>query len=210
MILSATVDFFKLEPLPFQSNSLEPYIDQKTMEIHHDKHHGGYITNLNNAIISSNINMEGKSIEDLLIHAGDYSSVIRNNAGGHYNHDFFWKQLTPKGNQRPKGELSEYIIKCYGSLEEFKMLFEKEGLQRFGSGWVWLVVENGNLKIGSTPNQDNPLMDISSFKGIPILGVDVWEHAYYLKYQNRRAEYLSNIWNIINWDIVEKRFGKIM
>ena len=210
MILSATLDFFKLEPLPFQSNALEPYIDQKTMEIHHDRHHGGYITNLNNAIITSNINMEGKSIEALLKHAGDYSSVIRNNAGGHYNHDFFWKQLTPNGTQKPKGDLAEHIIKCFGSFEEFKLLFEKEGLQRFGSGWVWLVVENGNLKIGSTPNQDNPLMDVSSFKGNPILGVDVWEHAYYLKYQNRRAEYLANIWNIINWDTVEKRFVKII
>ena len=208
MINSTISEVFKLEPLPYPANALEPFIDQKTMEIHHDKHHGSYITNLNNAIVESNIDMEGKTLLHLFKNMGKYSSAIRNNAGGHYNHDFFWKQLTPRSTKEPAGNLAAAIRKKFGSFDAFKMLFEKEGLLRFGSGWTWLVIDDGNLKIGSTPNQDNPLMDIADFKGYPVLGIDVWEHAYYLKYQNRRAEYLSNIWNIINWSVVEKRFDR--
>lgn len=201
-----TKETFKLEPLPYPASSLEPYIDQKTMEIHHDKHHGTYINNLNNALAEANIEIEEKDIEDLIRNISKYSTAVRNNAGGHYNHTLFWDALSEKSKKEPEGKLSEAIKDKFGSFLDFKKQFEKEGMSRFGSGWVWLVSDNGNIKIGSTPNQDNPLMDIAEFKGTPLLGVDVWEHAYYLKYQNKRAEYLSNVWNVINWDEVEKRY----
>jgi len=202
----------ELPALPYPKEALEPHFDALTMEIHHGRHHKAYVDNLNKAI-AGNAALEAKSICDLV---KDIASVpenirgpVRNNGGGHWNHSFFWKILAPNAGGAPTGKLADDIKAAFGSFDEFKAKFEAAGLGRFGSGWVWLVSNNGKLEIVSTPNQDNPLMGkaISGVEGKPLLGVDVWEHAYYLKYQNRRPEYLSNIWNVINWKKVAEHFA---
>lgn len=195
---------FTLPPLPYAFDALEPYIDKTTMEIHHDKHHGGYVTNLNNAIAGTDA--ENKTIEEILKQVSKYPVAVRNNGGGHYNHSLFWTLLSPKGGGQPSGKLAEAINSTFGSFDKFKEEFNKAAMGRFGSGWAWLIVQNGKLAITSTPNQDNPLMDVAEQQGTPILGLDVWEHAYYLKYQNRRADYVNAFWNIVNWPEVEKRY----
>ncbi len=193
---------FQLPDLPYDFDALEPYIDAKTMEIHHDKHHGGYTKKLNAALEKEGVS--GKSIEEILTNISNYSTGVRNNGGGYYNHNLFWEIMSPKGGGEPGGEIGKAINETFGSFEKFKDEFATAAAGRFGSGWAWLVKDNGKLKIGSTPNQDNPLMDISDFKGAPILGLDVWEHAYYLKYQNRRPEYIDAFFNVINWDKVNE------
>ncbi len=195
---------FELPPLPYSYDALEPYIDAMTMEIHWGKHHGAYVNNLNNAI--ANTEMENLSLEELLTNVSKYPVAVRNNGGGHYNHTMFWQIMTKNGGGEPKGELKSAIEKTFGSFDNFKAKLSEAAMTRFGSGWAWLVYNQGNLLIGSTPNQDNPLMDISDLKGFPILGIDVWEHAYYLKYQNRRNEYVANWFNVINWDAVTERY----
>jgi len=196
---------FELPALPYAPDALEPHIDKMTMEIHHGKHHQAYVTNLNKAIEGTEL--AGKSIEDILAHISKAPMAIRNNGGGHYNHSLFWKLLTPKSAGKPSGELAAAIDKAFGSFDKFKEAFANAGATRFGSGWAWLVVSGGELKVTSTPNQDNPLMDIAEVKGSPILGMDVWEHAYYLKYQNRRPDYIAAFWNVINWDEVAKLYA---
>jgi superoxide dismutase, Fe-Mn family len=197
---------FELPVLPYATNALEPHIDTKTMEIHHGKHHAAYVTNLNNAV-NADSNAQGKSLEDLIKNISKYAPAIRNNGGGHWNHDMFWKIMSPNGGGDPKGEVAFAINGAFGSFENFKKELSNAGMTRFGSGWAWLCVDTSkNLFISSTPNQDNPLMDIAEKKGTPVLGVDVWEHAYYLNYQNRRADYLTAFFNVINWDEVNTRF----
>ena len=195
---------FTLSNLPYAYNALEPYIDELTMQIHHGKHHQAYVDNLNKAIAGTE--HENKSLEELVAHAGAISAAVRNNGGGHWNHTFFWESLAPNAGGEPTGELADAINTAFGSFEEFKTKFATAGATRFGSGWAWLGVKDGGLAICSTPNQDNPLMDVAECKCTPILGVDVWEHAYYLKYQNKRADYLSAIWNVVNWNKVAERF----
>ncbi len=194
---------FKLPDLSYDYNALEPSIDARTMEIHHTKHHAGYTNNLNNAIQDTEI--ENMSIEDILKDISKHSAAVRNNGGGFYNHKLFWEIMSPNGGGKPKGELLEAINRDFGSFETFKDLFNKAAATRFGSGWAWLVQQDNKLVVSSTPNQDNPLMDIAETKGTPILGLDVWEHAYYLKYQNKRPEYIDAFWNVIDWDQVAKR-----
>ena len=194
---------FTLSPLPYAYDALEPHIDAETMEIHHDKHHQAYVDNLNKAIAGTP--NEHKSLEELVAVAGTISPAVRNNAGGHWNHSFFWETLSKSGGGNPSGKLGEAINSAFGSFDAFKEKFNAAGLARFGSGWAWLIEKGGKLEISSTPNQDNPLMDVAEIKGKPILGIDVWEHAYYLKYQNKRADYLGAIWNVVNWDKVAKR-----
>ncbi|HEY4937128.1 MAG TPA: superoxide dismutase, partial [Puia sp.] len=184
--------------------ALEPHIDALTMQIHHDKHHQAYVDNLNKAVAGTP--NENKSLEELVSIAGTLSPAIRNNGGGHWNHSFFWLILAPDAGGKPTGKLAESIDADFGSFDAFKEKFALAAVGRFGSGWAWLVEQDGKLLITSTPNQDNPLMDIAEVKGSPILGVDVWEHAYYLKYQNRRAEYLVAFWSVINWKEVNKRY----
>lgn len=196
---------FTLSPLPYAHNALEPHIDELTMQIHHGKHHQAYVTNLNNAIAGTA--NEGKSLEELVANAGSISPAVRNNGGGHWNHTFFWESLAPNAGGAPTGDLAAAIDAAFGSFEEFKTKFATAGATRFGSGWAWLIVKDGKLEVSSTPNQDNPLMDVAEVKGTPILGVDVWEHAYYLHYQNRRPDYLAAIWNVINWNKVAERFA---
>ena len=197
----------ELPALPYAYESLEPYIDTTTMQIHHDKHHATYVTNLNNALKDAAAELQGMSALDLIQNLGKVPEGIRgpvrNNAGGHVNHTMFWEQLKV-GTAEPSGALADAINSAFGSLAAMKEAFEKAGLGRFGSGWAWLIKKDGKLAITSTPNQDNPLMDGS---GTPILGVDVWEHAYYLKYQNKRADYLKAFWSVVNWDDVAKRFA---
>jgi Fe-Mn family superoxide dismutase len=195
---------FTLAPLPYAHNALEPYIDAQTMQIHHGKHHQAYVDNLNKAIAGTP--HENKKLEDLVAQAGTLGAAVRNNGGGHWNHAFFWESLTPQTGGAPAGKLATTLQAAFGSFDGFKEKFAAAGLTRFGSGWAWLVVQNGQVVITSTPNQDNPLMDVAEVKGQPILGVDVWEHAYYLKYQNRRADYLTAIWNIIDWKKIEARY----
>ncbi|MBO9153231.1 superoxide dismutase [Chitinophaga sp. GCM10012297] len=195
---------FSLPALPYASDALEPHFDKLTMEIHHGKHHQAYVDNLNKAIAGTE--NENKSLEDLVAKAGAISPAVRNNGGGHWNHSFFWTSLGPNAGGAPSGKLADAINSAFGSFDAFKEKFNAAGVSRFGSGWAWLIVKDGKLEITSTPNQDNPLMDVAEVKGTPILGVDVWEHAYYLKYQNRRAEYLAAFWNVVNWDAVSKRF----
>lgn len=198
---------FTLPPLPYAHDALEPHIDTLTMQIHHGKHHQAYVDNLNKAIAGTE--HENKSLEELVENAGSISPAVRNNGGGHWNHTFFWNSLAPNAGGAPSGRLAEAINEAFGTFEDFKTKFAAGGVGRFGSGWVWLIVtKDGRLDICSTPNQDNPLMDVGETSGVPILGVDVWEHAYYLKYQNKRPDYLSAIWNLINWDKVAERFGK--
>lgn len=196
---------FTLPALPYAFDALEPYIDTLTMQIHHGKHHQAYVTNLNNAIAGTA--NEGKSLEELVKAAGTISPAVRNNGGGHWNHSFFWEILGPGAGGAPTGELADAINAAFGSFDEFKTKFAAAGATRFGSGWAWLIKADGKLVISSTPNQDNPLMDVAEVKGTPILGVDVWEHAYYLKYQNRRPDYLGAIWNVINWNKVAEHFS---
>ncbi len=196
---------FTLPPLPYAYDALEPHIDKLTMQIHHDKHHQAYVDNLNKAIAGTE--NENKSLEELLANAGKISPAVRNNGGGHWNHTFFWEILAPHAGAGPSGELSDAINAAFTSFDEFKTRFNAAGVARFGSGWVWLLVKDGKLEISSTPNQDNPLMDVAETKGAPILGVDVWEHAYYLKYQNKRPDYLAAVWNVIDWSKVAERFA---
>ncbi len=195
---------FTLPALPYAHDALEPYIDTLTMQIHHGKHHQAYVDNLNKAIAGTE--HENKSLEQLVAHAGAISAPVRNNGGGHWNHAFFWESLAPKAGGAPSGKLADAINDAFGSFDEFKTKFAAAGIGRFGSGWAWLIKKDGKLEISSTPNQDNPLMDVAEVKGTPLLGVDVWEHAYYLKYQNKRPDYLTAIWNVINWDKVAERF----
>ncbi|MGF7232021.1 superoxide dismutase [Arachidicoccus sp.] len=196
---------FTLPALPYALDALEPHIDAKTMEIHHGKHHQGYVNNLNNAI-QGTPNAD-KSLEELVKNAGSISAAVRNNGGGHWNHSFFWQILAPNAGGNPTGELAEAINKAFGSFDALKEKFNAAGATRFGSGWAWLIVKDGQLEVTSTPNQDNPLMDVAETKGTPILGVDVWEHAYYLKYQNRRPDYLAAFWNVVNWSKVAELFA---
>jgi Fe-Mn family superoxide dismutase len=196
---------FTLSPLPFSHDALEPHIDTLTMQIHHGKHHQAYVDNLNKAIAGTA--HENRSLEELVANAGTISAAVRNNGGGHWNHTFFWETLSPKAGGTPTGPLMNALQGAFGSFDAFKEKFAAAGMTRFGSGWAWLLVHEGQLVISSTPNQDNPLMDVAEVKGKPVLGVDVWEHAYYLKYQNRRADYLAAFWNVINWDKVAARYA---
>ncbi len=190
--------------LPFAYNALEPYIDARTMEIHYDKHHRAYYTNFMNAIKGTPL--EGMALTDIFASVSKQTDVIRNNSGGYYNHLFFWKNLGT-GSTGPATELSASITKTFGSFDKFKEIFNTAAKSRFGSGWAWLYVASGkNLAIGSSPNQDNPLMDLSPVKGTPLLTLDVWEHAYYLKYQNKRADYVDAFWNVVNWNEVNSRY----
>ena len=195
---------FTLAALPYAYEALEPHIDTLTMQIHHDKHHQAYVDNLNKAVAGTD--NENKSLEELLKHAGSISPAVRNNGGGHWNHTFFWESLAGNAGGKPSGKLAEAIDAAFGSLDAFKEKFSQAGMTRFGSGWAWLIIKDGKLEVSSTPNQDNPLMDVADIKGTPILGADVWEHAYYLKYQNKRADYLAAFWNVVNWSKVAERF----
>ena len=197
---------FTLPALPYAHDALEPHIDTTTMQIHHGKHHQAYVDNLNKAVAGTP--NENKSLEELVANAGTISPAVRNNGGGHWNHTFFWESLGPNAGGTPSGKLAEGISSAFGSFDAFKEKFNNAGLTRFGSGWAWLIWKGGKLEISSTPNQDNPLMDVAEVKGTPLLGVDVWEHAYYLKYQNRRAEYLGVFWNVVNWNKVAERLDK--
>ena len=202
---------YQLPPLPYPKEALEPNIDAQTMEIHHDKHHGAYVTNVNKAI-AGKAELENKSVEELISNIdgvpADIRTTVRNNGGGHANHSMFWKTLGPNSGGAPTGKLADDIKATFGSFDTFKEKFEAAGMGRFGSGWAWLVVNGGKLEIVSTANQDNPLMgkSVSGVAGKPVLGCDVWEHAYYLKYQNRRAEYLKAFWNVVNWAEVAKLY----
>lgn len=197
---------FELPQLPYAHNALEPHIDARTMEIHHGKHHAGYTNNLNAAIEGTDL--AGKSIEDILANIGD-NAAVRNNGGGYYNHDLFWKVMSPNGGGTPSGDLADAINSAYGSFDGFKEAFSKAAATRFGSGWAWLCVHNGGkVEVCSSANQDNPLMPGIGCGGTPILGLDVWEHAYYLNYQNRRPDYIAAFFNVINWDEVSRRYSK--
>ncbi len=197
---------FTLPALPYAFNALEPHIDARTMEIHHGKHHNAYVTNLNNAVAGKP--EENLSIEEICKNISKYPPAVRNNGGGHYNHSLFWTVLGPNAGGAPTGALADAITSAFGNFEEFKTKFAAAGTTRFGSGWAWLIVDaSGKLAITSTPNQDNPLMDVAEAKGLPILGLDVWEHAYYLHYQNRRPDYITAFWNVVNWSEVAKRFA---
>ena len=196
---------FNLPPLPYAYEALEPHIDRMTMEIHYTKHHQAYVNNLNTAVAGTETG--NLSLDDICKNISKYPSVVRNNAGGHYNHSMFWSIMKQGSGGAPSGAVAEAINNSFTSFEEFRKKFNTTALARFGSGWTWLVVKDGKLEIGSTPNQDNPLMDISDLKGTPLLGLDVWEHAYYLKYQNKRADYVNAWWNLVNWEEVGKRLG---
>lgn len=196
---------FELPALDYAYNALEPHIDARTMEIHHSKHHQAYVTNLNNAIAGTDA--EGLSIEDICRNISKYAPAVRNNGGGHYNHSLFWQVMGPGKGGVPTGALGDAINSTFGSFDAFKEKFAAAAATRFGSGWAWLVkTADGKLEVTSTPNQDNPLMDVADVKGTPLLGIDVWEHAYYLNYQNRRPDYVAAFWNVINWDAVAARF----
>ncbi|WP_375584814.1 superoxide dismutase [Cyclobacterium xiamenense] len=196
---------FELPSLPYEKNALEPHIDAKTMEIHHGKHHNAYVTKLNDAMAGTDL--ASKSIEEIMQGISSASGAVRNNGGGHYNHSLFWTILSPNGGGAPTGDLAAAIDKKFGSFDKFKEEFSNAAATRFGSGWAWLSVANGELQVSSTPNQDNPLMDIAETKGTPILGLDVWEHAYYLNYQNRRPDYIAAFWNVVNWEEVAKKYA---
>lgn len=196
---------FTLPALPYAFDALEPHIDARTMEIHHGKHHNAYVTNLNNAVTGTDL--EGKSLEELMKVAGS-NTAVRNNGGGHWNHSFFWQIISPNGGGTPTGDLAAAIDAKFGSFDAFKETFNKAAATRFGSGWAWLCVDTKNeLCVCSSPNQDNPLMDVAECPGTPLLGLDVWEHAYYLHYQNRRPDYVSAFWNLVNWEEVSKHFA---
>ncbi len=197
---------FELEALPYAADALEPHIDKTTMEIHHDRHHQAYVDNLNKAIAGTEA--ENLSLLDIIKNVSKYAPAVRNNGGGHYNHSLFWKVLGPNAGGAPTGELAEAINAAFGSFDELKKQLQAAGAARFGSGWAWLIVNaEGKLAVTSTPNQDNPLMDVAEVKGTPILGIDVWEHAYYLKFQNKRPAYLEEIFNVINWDAVAQNYA---
>jgi Fe-Mn family superoxide dismutase len=205
--LSQEVNFMQ-QPLPYAYNALEPFIDAMTMEIHHTKHAAGYTKNLNDACVAENVDIKNTSIISLLASISKYSTKMRNNAGGHYNHELFWQLMKPAPATAPTGALADAINKSFGSLDNFKTAFSDAAKTRFGSGWAWLVIKADNsLAVCSTPNQDNPLMDIAETKGTPILGLDLWEHAYYLKYQNKRPDYINAWWNLVNWKFVEERYN---
>ncbi|HDR52532.1 MAG TPA: superoxide dismutase [Mariniphaga anaerophila] len=195
---------FELPKLGYDYTAQEPHIDARTMEIHHTKHHAGYTNNLNNAIAGSAL--EGKSIEEILKGVSGHSTAVRNNGGGYYNHNLYWEVMAPGGSPNPQGELLDALNESFDSVENFREAFVQAALTRFGSGWAWLVLQNNKLVVSSTPNQDNPLMDVAEVQGTPVLGVDVWEHAYYLNYQNRRPDYVNAFWSLINWDEVARRF----
>ena len=198
---------FELPNLPYSFGDLEPHIDARTMEIHHDKHHNAYVTNLNNAIVGTD--GEGKSIDELIRNIDNYSPAVRNNGGGHFNHSLFWQVMSGQGGGQAEGDLAAAINDKFGSFDAFKDEFTKAGMTRFGSGWAWLCVHpGGGVEVCSSPNQDNPLMPGVGCGGSPILGLDVWEHAYYLNYQNRRPDYIAAFWNVINWEEVSKRYGQ--
>lgn len=199
---------FELPKLKYDYAALEPHIDARTMEIHYSKHHAGYTNNLNAAVAGTE--MEGKSIEALLSGISNLPVAVRNNGGGFYNHKLFWEVIGPNGGAKPSGALLDAITRDFGSYESFKETFNKAAATRFGSGWAWLILKDGKLKVTSTANQDNPLMDLAEEKGNPILGIDVWEHAYYLHYQNRRPDYINAFWNVVNWDAVAERFGALL
>lgn len=196
---------FELPALPYDKAALEPYIDAQTMEIHHGKHHQAYVTNLNNALAGTP--GEGKSLDDIIANISQYPVAVRNNGGGHLNHSFFWKVLAPAGSTELKGDLKAAIDSDLGGLDKLKEDFAKAAVGRFGSGWAWVIVKDGKLAITSTPNQDSPLMDVADVKGTPILGLDVWEHAYYLKYQNKRPDYIAAFWSVVNWDEVARLYA---
>ncbi len=195
---------FELPKLPYAYDALEPHFDAMTMEIHYSKHHAGYVSKLNAAIEGTD--HASKSLEELMANAGS-NTAVRNNGGGHFNHSLFWSVLSPNGGGTPSGDLASAIDSTFGSFDKFKEEFSGAAATRFGSGWAWLVVADGALKVTSTPNQDNTLMDVADVKGTPILGLDVWEHAYYLKYQNKRPDYISAFWNVIDWNAVGERFA---
>ncbi|MFZ4102188.1 MAG: superoxide dismutase [Sphingobacterium thalpophilum] len=198
---------FQLPALAYATDALEPHIDKMTMEIHHGKHHQAYVDNVNKALAGTE--GENHKIEDLMKSISKYPMPVRNNGGGHFNHTLYWSIMSPNGGGAPAGDLAKAIDAAFGSFEEFKKKFAEAGMTRFGSGWSWLSVSSdGKLQVSSTPNQDNPLMDIAEVKGTPILGMDVWEHAYYLKYQNKRADYVAAFMNVVNWDAVADRFEK--
>jgi len=197
---------FELPSLSYAYTALEPHVDARTMEIHHTKHHQAYVSNLNAALTGTA--SEGKSIDALMSEMSKLPVAVRNNGGGHYNHNLFWEIMGPNAGGQPSGELADAINTAFGSFEKFKEDFAKAGMTRFGSGWAWLIKHDGKLVITSTPNQDNPLMDLADVKGYPLLGLDVWEHAYYLHYQNRRADYITAWWNVVNWNVVNERFQR--
>lgn len=200
---------FQLQPLPYAFNALEPHIDARTMEIHHDKHHVAYTTNLNNAIAGTE--WESKTIEEILANISKITPAVRNNGGGFYNHNLFWEVMAPNAGGTPSGDLAAAIDRDLGGFDKFKEMFSAAAATRFGSGWAWLIVTaDKKLAVTSTPNQDNTLMDIADVKGTPILGLDVWEHAYYLNYQNRRPDYIGAFYNVINWDVVAAKFASAM
>jgi Fe-Mn family superoxide dismutase len=200
---SPVADSFSLPALPYAFDALEPHIDRLTMEIHHDRHHKAYVDNLNKALPGTS-----KSIEDILASVSSQPVAVRNNGGGHWNHSFFWNVLAPAKGSKPSATLAKQIDTDFGSFDAFKAEFAKAATSRFGSGWAWLIKKEGKLVISSTPNQDNPLMDLAEVKGQPILALDVWEHAYYLKYMNKRADYIAAFWNLVNWDFVSTNFDK--
>lgn len=198
---------FTLAALPYNHDALEPHIDTLTMQIHHGKHHQAYVDNLNKAIAGTE--HENKSLDELVKISGSISPAVRNNGGGHWNHTFFWESLAANAGGKPSGKLAAAIDAAFGSFDTFKEKFSQAGMTRFGSGWAWLILKDGKLEVISTANQDNPLMDIADVKGTPLLGADVWEHAYYLKYQNRRADYLAAFWNVVSWEKVADRFEAV-
>ena len=196
---------FELAPLPYANNALEPNLDALTMEIHHDRHHNAYVTNLNAAVTGTPL--EGKTLLELFSTISTLSPAVRNNGGGHYNHDLFWNILSPTGGGAPVGTLGKAIDAKFGSFDAFKEEFKKASITRFGSGWAWLVAQkDGSVAVSSTPNQDNPLMDVADVKGFPVIGLDVWEHAYYLKFQNKRPDYVDAFWNVVDWNKAEARY----
>jgi Fe-Mn family superoxide dismutase len=201
---------YTLPTLPYAYDALEPFIDKQTMELHHDKHHQAYVTNLNKALQTTK-HLATNSLEEIFKNITSFDTAVRNNAGGHYNHSLFWTLMRENKDAKPNnpdGKIAEAINTSFGSFDEFKKQFNEAGTKRFGSGWAWLVVENKKLKVTSTPNQDNPLMPISELRGTPILALDVWEHAYYLKYQNKRADYMNAWWNVVNWTKVNELLAK--
>jgi len=196
---------FELAPLPYANNALEPNFDALTMEIHHDRHHNAYVTNLNAAVTGTPL--EGKTLLELFSTISTLTPAVRNNGGGHYNHDLFWNILSPTGGGLPVGTLGKAIDAKFGSYDAFKEEFKKASITRFGSGWAWLVAQkDGSVAVSSTPNQDNPLMDVADVKGFPVIGLDVWEHAYYLKFQNKRPDYVDTFWNVVDWNKAEARY----
>ena len=194
-----------LPALPYAYEALEPHIDTLTMQLHHDKHHAAYVTNLNKALADAKI--ENYNLEELFKNISTYPAAVRNNGGGHWNHSMFWQVMKPAAGGNPTGAVADAINSTFGTFDDFKKKFSDAAMSRFGSGWAWLVAQNGKLTVANTPNQDNPLMDVSDVNGTPLLCLDVWEHAYYLHYQNKRADYITAWWNVVNWDEVSRRLA---